>query len=93
MPFADPERLRYYHAEYQEALRQGGRKVEPSTLKEALQELREARKLLQKQRKRIWFLENKETLAEAQRRRRREAASQNAQAALAGLEKALKSNS
>ncbi len=71
VPFTDPEQAAAYHAEYQKHLRVGARKREPRTLEAALEELRQLRVTIQKQRKRIWFLEHKEDLAAKQRAGRR----------------------
>ena len=87
MPIKDPNAAEKYYRQYQEDLRSGKRRKEPATLEDALAELRALRRLVQAQRKRIWYLENKDEQTEAQRRRRRAVSEQNAQAALAWLQK------
>jgi hypothetical protein len=61
--------------------------VEPGDLATALIELRSLRAMVQKQRKRIWFLENKDSVTAKQRQRRRDVHAQDAAAALANLAK------
>lgn len=76
-----------YHAEYRPEFRAGKRRVEPGDLATALIELRSLRAMVQKQRKRIWFLENKNSVTAKQRRRLRDVLAQDAAAALANLAK------
>lgn len=86
MPFKSKSVERKYREQYQKGLRAGARAREPETLIEALKELRELRALVQQQRKRIWFLEHKEEMAEKQRHRRRAGFEQNVIATLAGMQ-------
>ena len=83
MPFKSKVEEREYKEAYQRDLRAGVRRREPGTLHEALVELRELRALVQKQRKRIWFLEHKEAHNLQQRRRRRAGYEQEVLATLA----------
>ena len=86
MPYVSKKQVEIYHAEYRPEFRAGRRRVEPEDLDTALIELRALRAQVQKQRKRIWFLEHKDEAAMKQRRRRRAAVVQEAAAALANLE-------
>lgn len=86
MPFKSKTVEKKYRARYQKGLREGVRAREPETLPEALTELRELRALVQTQRKRIWFLEHKEEMADKQRLRRRAGFEQNVVATLAGMQ-------
>lgn len=86
MPFKSKAVERKYREQYQKGLREGARAREPETLTEALKELRALRAEVQKQRKRIWFLEHKEEMADKQRKRRRAGFEQNVIATLAGMQ-------
>ena len=85
MPFLDDAAKKQYHTEYAALLQSGDRKSQPKTLEEALEELKALRAVVQKQRKRIWYLENKETQAERRRMQRRAAFDQNFRATLSQL--------
>jgi hypothetical protein len=87
MPFVSKKQVENYHAEYRPEFRAGKRRVEPGDLATALIELRSLRAMVQKQRKRIWFLENKNSVTAKQRRRLRDVLAQDAAAALANLAK------
>lgn len=85
MPFSDADAKKRYYAQYTALLKSGDRKSQPSTLDEALGELKALRSLVQKQRKRIWYLENKECQAERRRLQRRAAFDQDFRAALSQI--------
>lgn len=88
MPFSSPQKKRQYMSQYQAAcVRGGARKKEPESLVEALVELRELRKMVQQQRKRIWFLEHREEHNMKQIRRRRAVYSEDAGAMLRTAQK------
>lgn len=86
MPFTSKIAEKEYRQNYQRGLRDGKRARDPETLAEALQELTELRRQVQQQRKRIWFLENKESMAAKQRARRRAGFDQNVMATLAAMQ-------
>ncbi len=86
MPFS-PERRKEYDRVYRQKMAQGKRELEPETLAEALVELRALRKQVQQQRKRIWFLENKEEHNQRQMKRRRAGFEQNVMATLSTMKK------
>lgn len=69
MPF-DPKKRPAYDRQYQAEKRMGKRRQEPETLEAALEELRELRATVERMRKKIWALENKEKILAQQRRRR-----------------------
>lgn len=85
VPFEDKEKERAFRKKYQQDLLKGRRRREHETLESALEELRELRITVQKQRYRIWALENKQRRHAQQRQRRRAEFVQNAQAALGTL--------
>jgi hypothetical protein len=90
MPFKSKAEEREYKEAYQRDLRAGVRRREPGALHEALvelRELRELRALVQKQRKRIWFLEHKDAHNLKQRQRRRAGFEQDVMATLAKVTK------
>ena len=87
MPFKSKDAERDYRETYQRDLRAGARRREPLELHEALVELRVLRAVVQRQRKRIWFLEHKESHNQKQTARRRAGFEQNVIATLAGLAK------
>jgi hypothetical protein len=87
MPFKSKTEEREYKEAYQRDLRAGVRRREPGALHEALVELRELRALVQKQRKRIWFLEHKEVHNLKQRQRRRAGFEQDVMATLSKVTK------
>lgn len=86
MPFKSKIAEKEYRLNYQRGLRAGQRAREPKTLAEALGMLKELRAEVQSQRKRIWFLENKESMAAKQRARRRAGFDQNVMATLAAMQ-------
>lgn len=86
MPFKDKSKDVEFRARYRAEMAAGKRRQEPETLKDALRELRELRKLVQAQRKRIWFLEHKEKHNAQQRQRRRAGFEQNVLSALAAMQ-------
>jgi hypothetical protein len=85
MPFTDADAKKRYYAQYAALLKSGDRKSRPKTLDEALEELKTLRALVQKQRKRIWYLENKDSQAECRRLQRRAAYDQDFRAALSQI--------
>lgn len=85
MPFTDADTKKRYQAQYAALLQSGDRKSQPKTLEEALEELKALRSVVQKQRKRIWYLENKETQAERRRMQRRAAFDQDFRATLSQI--------
>lgn len=87
MPFKSQAAEREYREAYQRDLRAGVRRREPGSLHEALVEMRVLRAVVQRQRKRIWFLENKESHNQKQTARRRAGFEQNVMATLAGMAK------
>ena len=85
MPFKSKAAEMEYREAYQKDLRAGVRRRLPETLHEALAELQVLRATVQRQRKRIWFLEHKEGQNAKQRSRRRAGFEQNVRATLAGM--------
>lgn len=81
------EKYREYAQTYEAEKRSGKRRKEPETLDAALEELREARAMIVKLRKRVWFLENKEKANSRQRSRRSGTLNFLARAGLAALDK------
>lgn len=87
MPFKSKVAEKDYREVYQRDLRAGARRREPGSLHEALVELRVLRAVVQRQRKRIWFLEHKEAHNQKQTARRRAGFEQDVIATLAGMAK------
>lgn len=86
VPFKSRSKEKKYREAIKESFRAGVRKREPQTLDEALAELRRLRTVVQQQRKRIWFLENRDKHNSQQRTRRRGAFEQNVLATLAAMQ-------